>query len=212
LTTKAHDEGGLLVYIDPQSHAPVAYQWGGLLSPGILDVRNGMRGHGIGKALVEHCLALADEAGEDLLSIQCKPSTSIPFWQAMGFTLLGNKEPHEQENYAYRVMQRVRGPFDGDSTSEVAIEWYPEERKWDAAVPAVESQSIQGAWFGDELELEERASFFADLVPHDVVVRIVVDGQEWYCDKAKYERAEFVGVERCRNGYRVDTLSRPPTR
>lgn len=54
---------------------PVAYQWGGLLRPDILEVRNDMRGRGIGKELVEHCLALAADAGEDILYIQCKPST-----------------------------------------------------------------------------------------------------------------------------------------
>ena len=40
LTLDAHSEGELLVYIDPASGEPVAYQWGALIQPGILQVRN----------------------------------------------------------------------------------------------------------------------------------------------------------------------------
>ena len=36
LTVKAHEEGKLLIYVDTQSQQPVAYQWGGLVTPGIL--------------------------------------------------------------------------------------------------------------------------------------------------------------------------------
>lgn len=206
LTVEAHQEDRLLVYIDPQTQWPVAYQWGGLITPGILEVRNDMRNRGIGKKLVEHSLALAAEAGVDLLRIQCKPSSSIPFWERMGFTMLGDK--HERKNYAYRVMPRKRGPWKGAASAQVAIEWFPENRKWDQTVTPVVTQTIEGAWLDDHLELNERASFFAGLVKHDVVIRVVVDGQEWYCDKAKYEGAESLGIEACRNGYRIDTLYR----
>ena len=102
LTVKKHAEGELLVYVDPQTQQSVAYQWGGLISPGILEVRDDMRGRGLGKALVEHSLALAAEAREDMLLIQCKPSTSIPFWEARGFALISDKPSHERANYAYR--------------------------------------------------------------------------------------------------------------
>lgn len=87
LTARLHEEGKLLVYINEASGEPVAYQWGGLLESGILEVRDDLRGCGIGRALVEHRLFEAAEAGEDILRIQCKPSTSIPFWEHMGFEL-----------------------------------------------------------------------------------------------------------------------------
>lgn len=206
LTVSAHEEERMLVYIDPHTQQPVAYQWGGLIRPGILEVRSDMRGHGIGKALVEHSLALATQAGHDLLWIKCKPNSSIAFWQRMGFTLLVDESTYEQENYAYRVMLRVRGPWEGSATAQVVIEWFPECRKWDKTIAPVVTQVIEGAWFGDQLELTERASFFCLLVERDVIVRFVVDGHELYCDKAKYERASELGVEACENGFRIDTL------
>jgi hypothetical protein len=213
LTSGAHREGDLLVYIDPQTQQPVAYQWGGLLSPGILEVRNDWRGRGIGigigKSMVEHCLAVAAQAGDDLLWIQCTPSSSIPFWQHMGFTILRGHVSHEQENHAYRVLSRVHGPQEGDATAQVSIEWFPECRKWDKATAPAVAQVLKGVWLDNELALAQRASFFRRLVDGDVVVRVVVDGQEWYFDKAKYESALALGVEDCRNGFRVDTLYRP---
>lgn len=210
LTATAHEDGGLLVYVHPQTEEPLGYQWGGLVTSGILEIRNDMRGRGIGRALVEHCLALAAEDGNDILSIQCKPRSSIRFWKAMGFQLLGDRPPEEQENHAYRVMPRKHDLPEGDGTAQVTIEWFPQERMHDASVPAVSAQSVQGVWFGDELELTERASFCLDLVKKDVVVRVVVDGQEWYCGKAKHDGAENTGVQRCKNGFCVDALWRVP--
>jgi GNAT superfamily N-acetyltransferase len=87
LTEKCHHERELLVYIDGETSEPVAYQWGGLLQPGILEVRYDMRRKGIGKKLVERRIAQAYKLDQCLLLIQCKPSTSIPFWKSMGFTL-----------------------------------------------------------------------------------------------------------------------------
>ena len=63
LTKKQHERGELLVYIDEQANEPVAYQWGGLVRPGILEVRDDMRERGIGRALVAHRLATAAAAG-----------------------------------------------------------------------------------------------------------------------------------------------------
>lgn len=208
LTQRAHDKGELLVYIDPQTQEPLGYQWGRLVRPGILEVRNDCQGRGIGRALVEHCLALALESDNDILRIECKPSSSIPFWQAMGFQLKP-KQLHEHKNEAFRILSRVHDHPDGDGGAKVTVEWFSEERKRSNEVPPVAAHTVDGVWFGDELELTERVSFFSGLATGDPVVRVVVDGREWYCEKAKYEQAEYVGVESCTNGFRVDTLYRP---
>lgn len=203
LTERQHKEGELLVYIDDASGEPVAYQWGGLLQSGILEVRNDHRGRGIGKALVEHRLFEAAEAGEDILHIQCKPSTSIPFWQAMGFEL---RPSDDGMNYALRYMPRKLELPEGGTPVQVQVEWYPEERKWNPSTPAVRTQSVPGALLRDEVHLGERALCATDEAERDLVLRVCVDGQEWYCDKAKYAAADELGVERCRNGFYVDTL------
>jgi GNAT superfamily N-acetyltransferase len=207
LTKKSHDEGRLLVYIDPASQAPVAYQWGGLVVPGILEVRNDMRGRGIGQVLVEHCLALAKQAREHILCIQCKPSTSIPFWQRMGFQL--TEGGNSREHYAMRLIQeKLELPDDGTPV-DVVLEWFPERGKWEAATPAVSRHKVRGVLLDGEAWLEERVLGVRRIENGDAVLRVVVDGHEWYCDKAKYEEAEDLGVERCLNGFFVEFLYEP---
>ena len=211
LTQRLHEEGKLLVYIlDEDSGEPVAYQWGGLLQSGILEVRDDLRGRGIGKALVEHRLFEAAEAGEDILHIQCKPSTSIPFWQRMGFEL---RPDSDGTNYAVRYMQReLELPSEGKPV-QVLVEWFPEARKWESTTRAIRTLSIAGVLVeGDEVRLAERALCSDEEVERDLVLRVCVNGQEWYCDKAKYAAADELGVERCRNGFFLDVLYRPEQR
>lgn len=204
LTAECHEEGRLLVYIDPKTQEPVAYQWGGLVRPGILEVRDNCRGRGLGKELVEHCLALTVDADEPILVIHCKPSTSIPFWQRMGFQLLSNEE--RGENYAVRLVQRQFELLDEGEPVDVTIEWFPEERKWEASTPPALAQTIRGSLFEGEVALAERIMFYKDLVERDPVVRVRVNDREWYCDKAKYEEAEYLGLQRCTNGFYADVL------
>ena len=204
-TERHHAANDLLVYVDEQSGEPVAYQWGGLLRPGILEVRNDMRGRGIGKALVAHRLAQAAAAGEDILYIQCKPSTSIPFWTSMGFELL---EGDRGKTYAFRLMPRKLELPDGDPV-QVAVEWFPEDRKWAPDMPPLRSQVIAGVIVDDEVYLAERALCLDRLAAKDVVLRVVVDGIEWYLGKAKHAAYDYLGVERCANGFLLDSLYRP---
>jgi GNAT superfamily N-acetyltransferase len=207
LTLRLHADGRLLVYIDEETGKPVAYQWGGLLESGILEVRHNMRGRGIGKALVAHRLAEAIEAGEDILHIQCKPSTSIPFWLKMGFEL---RERDEGKTYALRYMPRKLDlPSEGKPV-KVLVEWFPEARKWESTTQAVRTLQVAGMLVEDDkVCLADRALCSDEEVERNLVLRVCVDGQEWYCDKARYAAADKLGVQRCRNGFFLDTLYRP---
>lgn len=134
LTEACHWDGELLVYVDGESGDPVAYQWGGLVRPGILEVRHDMRGKGIGKKLVARRIAQAYERDQCLLVIQCKPSSSVPFWKSMGFTVLNSVGG---DNYAYRILEKkYELPSEAIPVS-VVIRFFPEERKWKDDVPAL---------------------------------------------------------------------------
>src|SRR5476649_2554383 len=63
----AHERRRLLIGIDENSGLPVVFQLGRLVRPGILQVREEFRGTGLGKKMVEHCIALAVEDDEPLL-------------------------------------------------------------------------------------------------------------------------------------------------
>jgi len=206
LTETMHQEGRLLVYVDGPSQVPVAYQWGGLIRPGILQVRHDMRGKGIGRKLVQRCVANAYKKDQCLLFIECKPSTSIPFWQSMGFTLLDGSSPNTN---AYRVLEK-RNPLPGDGKlAEVTIRFFPEERKWDtSARPYCTERPLAVIAADGCAHLDQRVFFFEQRYEdvHDPVVEIIVNSKCHYFDKAKYDQARNLGLRRCTNGYFIDTI------
>jgi N-acetylglutamate synthase-like GNAT family acetyltransferase len=211
LTFEAHSEGELLVYVDPASGVAVAYQWGGLVQPGILQVRNDMRHRGIGRALVARRIKEARRKNTPLLFIQCTPESSIPFWRRMGFTLLQRKG----DTYGYRVLSRhFKDPTDAVDLS-VTIRFYPEEKKWRPDVAAISETSPAATITKDgTVHLADRVLFHERIYEHvrDVVVEIVINGKCVYCDKAKYPNAEELGVARCLNGYYLDRITLEPAK
>lgn len=207
LTEKYHREGKLIVFVDGESGVPVAYQWGSLLSSGILEVRHDMRGRGIGKKLVERRISEAYKREECFLHIQCKPWTSISFWVHMGFTMLESA----RGNYAYRILEKkYELPVDGIPVS-VSIRFFPEERNWNEDAVPLCTAMPEAVRSDDNILLAERVSYFELLYPmaQDPVVEVKVDGVLIYCQKAKYENAQRLGILRCRNGFFIDRLLSP---
>ena len=128
---RAHRDGDLLVYVDGRTGLPLAFQLGGLIQPGILQVRHACRGKGIGRKMVRRCISLASRREQFLLYIECTPSTSIPFWQRMGFTLINSSIGN---NYAYQIIDKpLQLPEQGVAVA-VVIRFFPELRKWEPSV------------------------------------------------------------------------------
>ena len=144
IVTENHNSNELIVYIS-NGHA-IAFQLGGLLSPGILEVKNDKRKMGIGKRIVKYCINQAIENNICALHIQCKPSKSIPFWQAMGFTVItSNNSNFFDDNHAYMALnKKLTLPVDGARIS-IAIKVYPLSREWDRDnTVAIESYKVLG--------------------------------------------------------------------
>lgn len=203
---RSHRDGDLLVYIDGETGLPLAYQLGGLTRPGILQVRHACRGIGIGRKMVKRCIALATKHDQHLLYIECKPSTSIPFWQRMGFTLI---EDDNGKSYAYLIIDKpLQLPEQGVAVS-VVIRFFPESRKWepDAKPYAVFSPNAKLAPDGI-VYLSRRVQFHEKSFPNvrGVVVEVEVDGSCLFRDKAKCDEAYKVGITHCANGYYIDMV------
>jgi len=202
----AQKDGELLVYVDGQTGTPVGFQIGKLVRPGILQVRNSYRRRSIGRKLVERCFYLARKSDECLLYIQCKPSSSIPFWRKMGFTLL---ESTDGKNYAYQVLDKLLPLPEHGSDIEVTITFFPESRKWQSSTPSYAINSPQARITADGIvHLRQRVLFHecAYRESHDVVIGIQVAEKLFYRDKAKYPEAERIGVTRCKNGFYIDRI------
>ncbi|TAK63401.1 MAG: GNAT family N-acetyltransferase [Methylobacter sp.] len=208
LTQQCHEEGTLLVLIDVIEGIPVAYQWSQLLRPGILQVRNDWRGKGLGRLIVQYCIELALQQDEMVLEIECKPSSSIPFWEAMGFTII--KGEFGETAKGFKVLSKELALPPGGRPALVTISSFPEESKWREGVPAIVSYRLDAIFADDEkVHLSERASFPKDFrrMGRDPVIEIIVDDKLIFRDKAKYQTAQAHGVKWCRNGFYIDAVT-----
>lgn len=206
LIEAGHKRGELLVYIDGKLGRPAGYQLGGLIRPGILQVRQEYRRKGIGRKLVERCVSLALRREQPLLYITCEPPTSIPFWNAMGFTLLANRG---HPVAAYRVLGKSFVlPAPGEPI-DVVVSFYTNERQWNPGTAAVHSDSPAACLTPDHVvHLERRVALHEEIIEGygDAMVEITINGSRVYLDKAKYPESTRIGVKRCINGYFIDQI------
>lgn len=206
LTIEEHNDGKLIVYISPKSNLAVAYQWGGLLQLGIIEVRKEYRGQGIGQCLVKYRIYEARAQKRAILKIQCTPTTSIPFWKRMGFTLLS-----ENSQEAYMLLDyKNELPANGASCS-VKICFFPEERKWEKNTLPVKKFIPQAVKSEEEntIYLSERITYYdiSGSFDNDPVISITVDNKELYLDKAKYAEARSFGVVRDNSVFYLDKIT-----
>ncbi len=203
-----HYGGRLTVFIDGTRGLPVAYQLGGLICPGILQVRSDMRRRGIGRKLVDYCVNQALMKDECILNIECEPASSVPFWRSMGFSLYNNGTGKRR---AYRILRKAhRFPQNGEPV-EATVKFFPEGRKWAKGenVPPLDSPTPKAVRTPDGvIHLSERIAVFKHLLPQegDVFVEITVGRDRLYLDKAKYPKAAQLGVRRCSNGFYIDCI------
>ncbi|MFZ6689304.1 GNAT family N-acetyltransferase [Undibacterium sp. SXout11W] len=203
---KCHEEGKLIVYIDGSSGKPVAYQWGALLTSGILEVRDDIRGKGIGKKMVERRIADAYKKDECLLHIQCKPSTSIAFWQKMGFKLLPSVG---WNTYAYRILEKEHELPADSKPVLVCVYFYPSNRMWKQGSAPLFSIAATAAQTSDGVvHLAERIFYFDPFHSDETnpVVEIVIEGKIHINKYATHAEAQRSGVRQCRNGFFIDKI------
>lgn len=206
LIERGQGAGELWVYRATPGAVPVAFLLGGI-DPDILEVQSTYRRQGIGKKLVAHCLAFAEEKGEPLLWTECAPVSSTSFWRRMGFTI--THRGHQV--YAYR-QQRWRRPLPKKALRvRVEIEFFQEERLYNPLVPPLQSDQLLGALVDESIELPRQVALHETALINrgDPVVRVSVNGQQIYLDKAKRETAEALGIRRCRHGFAVEVLTLP---
>jgi len=210
LILMSHEKGELLVLIHEADGIPVAFLSGRLLFPGILQVRNDWRGKGIGRIVVEHCVELALLDDEMVLVVECSPSSSIPFWEVMGFNVVEGEFGKNAKGY--RLLHKELALPCGGMKASVEISSFPEERKWKKEdVLATVSYSFEGVIADDgNVYLPLRASFPISLrsMSGDPVIEIIIDGEVVCCNKVKYPDALSHGVKMCANGFFMDTVVR----
>ena len=208
----SHVRGDLLVYVDGATGSPVAFQLGGLIRPGILEVKHDMRGRGIGRKLVEHCVERARSRNECILKIECTPDTSIPFWKKMGFKLL---DPKAERRLAYRIVEKRHELPTGGVPADVVIRFFQlEQLNKKGARPCKLSRPAAVGTRDGLVHLDHQVQFCTELYSNivDAVVRIDVDGETLCFENAKYPLARRLGVQRCENGFFLDRIDASATK
>lgn len=81
----------------------VADGWSG---PEIVNVRRDKQGMGYGRRLAKWAIASAARRGRSIIKVQCAPTTSLPFWEKMGFTRCSG-----ERNRVYAEMKLPRAEF-----------------------------------------------------------------------------------------------------
>lgn len=210
---QAHDDCRLVVADDGDTDRAVAFQVGGLLHPGILEVRPDKRGMGFGRRLVEYCIARAREEDECVLHIECNPASSVPFWKRMGFCLFsdafGERCPSDARNHAFRILNKGHGNVPAESV-EVPVQI---RFRAECGVTLTQSQLSGYRLNHRQLVLQHRVVAYCPsraFALGDAFVDVHINGRSLYSGKAKYEEAKAIGVQN-RNGevYFIDEVVLP---
>lgn len=204
LTLQSFCEGELIVFVESKTKKAVAYQWGSLTSPGILEVKEDMQGKGIGKRLVNHRIKQAYQKGVCALKIQCKPSSSISFWEKFGFTIYD-----KINNYAYKLLQKEIAVQHQGTEVSITTSIYPDSRKWNNNVEPVFVFHQKGVLINKStVYLTKKVCIpeIHELYNGDAVIGIEIENKLIHLDKARYEESRSLGLRPTLNGYTIEVL------
>lgn len=195
IISEALDEGRL--YVIRLNGEAVAYQVGHY-SPIIANVRQDYQQQGYGTALFEAALDRAYRDDINVLSGECAPVTSLPFWLKHGFVQY--EDPYQRGKVlVHRLIHRNYTLPEGAPRVRVMVSFFPEEAKYRDGIAPLVVYEMEGAVQSDGvIQLDRRALAATSQEPNrrDLVVRVEVDGIERCFDKAKYPDPEAVGILR----------------
>lgn len=184
-------------YVIRDGDEAVAFQVGDY-GASIANVRKDKQGRGFGTALLDASVARADRDGVNVLDVECAPRSSLTFWEKHGFERYGDMSDWGRLT-ARRVLHRSFDLPPELPRVPVRIEFYPERVKYsrDEQVEPLAVHHLSGVYRpSGELMLERRVIGVDDTGRDggNLVIKIEVDGEVRYFDKAKYDEAEDAGI------------------
>lgn len=162
---------------------------------GILCVRKDRQRQGYGTALASFSVTRAYKNNVNVLYRECTPSSSLPFWEKMGFERYGDSSPPITVR---RVLHRKNDIPTNLPTVEVTVGFYPEEAAYKLDVSPFKVHQLTGGRLENmRVKLPCRViGLNDDAHPYDLVVKIEIHGDKLCFCKAKYDDAKAVGVQR----------------
>lgn len=202
-TKRVYQCEGMLVWEDEITKRPVAYFWGSLnTTNSILEIQPSRRGEGIGNAVVEHLLDRSRLAGEPLLEIEAAPTSSEPFWRAMGFSFKGDIFKRTGRRILVVPQALPAGP-----RVAVKVSFFSELTVADDQVQSIAVHELDGVRGADGvIRLSEKVACF-DLYKGDLFARVEVDGVCRFFNKTKSPAGILRGFSRCMNGFVLEAFN-----
>ena len=164
----------------------------------IVCVRKDYRSQGYGTALFNFSLARTIEDDVNILCGECSPPTSLPFWQKMGFEQYGDSSVGAPITVR-RVLHRKHDIDAMLPKIEATVSFYPGAAIYssEGETPFKVHRLTGGLLENGGVKLPYRVIGLADdeKPGKDLVVKIVVDGDELCFCKAKYDEAKATGVQ-----------------
>lgn len=211
---KAHEETSEMWVVREDGKA-IAFQVG-RYSPDITCVKDTHQRKGYGTALFQAGLERAHADNVTMLSGECSPAASLPFWIKMGFKQIGDGSGYGQgipvEMYLERRLKLPEG--DGVLDVEVELYVYPENALYGKAAPLpLVSAKPEARMMRGETRVHLGERFLipdANDAIRDPALKVLVNGEQLYFNKAKYPGAEELGVQDDPRGCRyIDFLDVP---
>lgn len=182
----------------------------------LISVKSANQRRGIGRMLVEYLINRARDQDIPVLRVQCAPSSSLPFWERMGFELYGQATNDEKSPLVRMILAKdLQLPVHGTPAhaeiaylSELALHQPIARHRPITCYRPPALIANDGV-----IHLGQRC-IGPDLIDtaNDLVLRITIDGKLLYLDKAKYPEAKALGVRiHCVTGdYYLDRVVLPP--
>lgn len=201
------------LWVIHENGSAVAFQVGDYATE-ILCVRKDRQRCGFGTALFKSSHARAMQDNLNALAGECSPQSSLPFWQKHGF-----ERYHDPSGYGKITVRKVlKREYDVPAELpevEVIISYYPEAVLYRPNVSPLEVYHLVGGLDRNGvIKIPQRVIGLANDEPkkRDLVVRIVVNGDERCFCKAKDSEAKAVGVLRQSkdNTFYIDEIAPKP--
>jgi GNAT superfamily N-acetyltransferase len=172
----------------------VGFITGPLNGPSIISVKEEYRGRGVGGKLFKHIYNKAKKKRVAVMKILCQPEASIVFWRKMGFEIF----LEANQNYGYMILNYINDLPVGKKV-DLSINSYTESVFFNKAEKAIQVFKSNAVLAKDKkIYLKERATIYNNKKTNskDLVISIKVNNKIIYFDKAKYPRAQYLGVRK----------------
>lgn len=155
----------------------------------ILEIHPDYRGRGLGMLFSDFMLRRAREEGYSVLGIEIAPASAEPFWVGQGFVLDDDKIHFRNGLYAHMILERKFDLGNGPRVP-VLIEFYDEQTIRRDVPPFVTFEGEGERLIDGSIQLPERVHGFNPNLRNNGEnhIRIVVDGEDIYFGRSKYEQ------------------------